>query len=43
MNIPLEATLRLGTIHPAPLLARLQEENIQYTFVDLIREEDEHV
>jgi acetoin utilization protein AcuB len=43
MNIPLEATLRLGTIHPAPLLARLREEHIQYKFVDLLNEEDEHV
>ena len=42
-NIPLAATVRLGTIHPAPLLARLQEEHIQYTFDDLQREEDEHV
>jgi acetoin utilization protein AcuB len=43
MNIPLEATLRLGTIHPAPLLARLQEEHIQYKFADLFSEEDDHV
>jgi acetoin utilization protein AcuB len=42
-NIPLDATLRLGTIHPAPLLARLQEEHIQYKFADLLSEEDEHV
>ena len=42
-GIPLEATVRLGTIHPTPLLARLQEEHIQYTFADLQREEDEHV
>ena len=42
-NIPLEATLRLGTIHPAPLLARLQEEHIQYKFADLLSEEDKHV
>jgi acetoin utilization protein AcuB len=42
-NIPLEATLRLGTIHPAPLLAKLQEEHIQYKFADLLSEEDEHV
>lgn len=32
--VPLVATLRVGTIHPAPLLARLQEANIQYTFAD---------
>lgn len=42
-NIPLEATLRLGTIYPAPLLARLQEEQIQYKFADLIHEKDQHV
>ena len=42
-NIPLEATLRLGTIHPAPLLARLQEERIQYKFADLPSGEDQHV
>ena len=42
-NIPLEATLRLGTIHPAPLLARLQGEHIQYKFADLPSEEDKHV
>ncbi len=42
-NIPLEATLRLGTIHPAPLLARLQEEQIRYKFADLMHEEDQHV
>jgi acetoin utilization protein AcuB len=41
-NIPLEATLRLGTIRPAPLLVRLQEEHIQYKFVELRSEEDEH-
>jgi len=41
-SIPLEATLRLGTIHPAPLLARLQEEHIQYNFADLLSGEDQH-
>jgi acetoin utilization protein AcuB len=34
-SIPLTATIRLGTIHPTPLLVRLQEANIQYTFADL--------
>jgi acetoin utilization protein AcuB len=29
-KVPLTATVRLGTIHPAPLLARLQEEHIDY-------------
>jgi len=33
-NVPLSATLRLGTINPAPLLLRLQEANISYTFAD---------
>ena len=42
-GMPLEATVRLGTIFPTPLLARLQEEHIQYTFADLQTEEDKHV
>jgi acetoin utilization protein AcuB len=29
-KVPLTATVRLGTIHPAPLLVRLQEEHIDY-------------
>lgn len=33
------ATIRLGTINPAPLLARLQHAHIQYTFVDPFQEE----
>ncbi|GAC1568359.1 MAG: hypothetical protein NVS3B14_17320 [Ktedonobacteraceae bacterium] len=33
-NVPLSATVRLGTIHPAPLLVRLQEEHIDYSFAD---------
>jgi len=33
-NTPHTATLRLGTINPAPLLVRLQEEQIRYSFVD---------
>jgi acetoin utilization protein AcuB len=41
-NIPLQATVRLGTIHPTPLLARLQGEQIQYMFADLQGEEDKH-
>lgn len=32
--VPLVATVRLGTIHPAPLLERLQAAQIQYTFTD---------
>src|SRR5437588_615993 len=35
-NVPLSATLRLGTINPAPLLLRLQEASISYTFVDAL-------
>lgn len=33
-SIPRVATLRLGTINPAPFLLRLQEEHISYTFAD---------
>jgi acetoin utilization protein AcuB len=33
-GVPRLATLRLGTINPAPLLKRLQEEGIQYGFAD---------
>lgn len=32
---PLSATVRLGTIYPAPLLKRLQEEKIAYSFADV--------
>ena len=31
-KVPLSATVRLGTIHPAPLLVRLQEEHIDYAY-----------
>lgn len=34
-GIPRVATIRLGTINPAPLLVRLQEANILYSFADL--------
>lgn len=34
-SFPRVATLRLGTINPAPLLVRLQEEAISYSFADL--------
>jgi acetoin utilization protein AcuB len=34
--VPLVATVRLGTIHPAPLLVRLQEANVHYSFTDEI-------
>ncbi len=33
-NVPLSATVRLGTIHPTPLLVRLQEEHIDYAYAD---------
>jgi len=33
-TFPRSATLRLGTINPAPFLLRLQEEQIQYAFAD---------
>ncbi|HEX7733529.1 MAG TPA: CBS domain-containing protein [Ktedonobacteraceae bacterium] len=33
-TLPRAATLRLGTINPAPFLLRLQEEHIEYTFAD---------
>ena len=33
-NVPLSATLRVGTINPTPLLLRLQEANISYTLVE---------
>ncbi len=32
--LPLMATIRLGTIHPTPLLIRMQEAHIDYTFAD---------
>jgi len=34
-NAPLSATVRLGTINPAPLLLRLREANIDYAFSDV--------
>jgi acetoin utilization protein AcuB len=43
IGIPLEATVRLGTINPTPLLVRLQEEHIQYSCAELQREEDKYV
>ena len=42
-GVPHTATLRLGTINPAPLLVRLQGANIDYTFADLLAEDDIHV
>jgi acetoin utilization protein AcuB len=34
------ATIRLGTIHPAPFLARLKKDHIQYTFAEMARKDD---
>jgi len=42
-SVPRIATIRLGTINPAPLLVRLQEANILYLFADLSSEGDIHV
>ena len=41
-SVPNMATLRLGTINPAPLLARLQKAAIQYTSAEPLLEEKEH-
>lgn len=41
-GLPHIATVRLGTINPAPLLVRLQEANIRYTFTDPLSEGNEH-
>ncbi len=38
-GVPHIATLRLGTINPAPFLARLQEAGIQYAFANQLTEE----
>ncbi len=41
-KVPRTATVRLGTINPAPLLLRLQEAAIQYSFAEPLMEENEH-
>ncbi|HLI07234.1 MAG TPA: CBS domain-containing protein [Ktedonobacteraceae bacterium] len=41
-NVPQTAALRIGTINPAPLLLRLQEANIHYTFADPLKEGNTH-
>ncbi len=38
-GVPHMATLRLGTINPAPFLTRLQEAGIQYSFANHLTEE----
>ena len=42
-GVPRVATIRLGTINPAPLLVRLQEANILYSFEDPQSEGDIYV
>lgn len=44
-SVPQTATLRLGTINPAPLLVRLREANISFTFAQAepLREGNIHV
>lgn len=42
-SVPRVATVRLGTINPTPLLVRLQQENIQYTFAGPLAESGAHV
>ena len=42
-GVPHVATVRLGTINPAPLLVRLQEASIAYSFVDPQSEGHIHV
>jgi acetoin utilization protein AcuB len=42
-STPRVATLRLGTIHPTPLLMRLHEAHIEYSLVDLKPGGDAHV
>lgn len=39
-GVPRLAMLRLGTINPAPLLRRLKEEGIQYSFADPLAESE---
>ncbi len=41
-SVPKDATLRLGTINPSPLLVRLQEANIAYTYADPLMEGQSH-
>ena len=42
-GVPRSASIRLGTIHPAPLLVRLQKAKIEYSFADALAEGDTHV
>jgi len=42
-GLPRVATVYISTIHPAPLLARLQEAGIHYHFAGAQLEGDSHV
>ena len=42
-GVPRVAAVHVSTIHPAPLLKRLQEAGIQYHFVDSQLEGETHV
>ena len=41
-GVPHKATVRIGTINPAPLLVRLQQAGIPYSFADFQLEGDTH-
>ena len=41
-GVPHAATVRIGTINPAPLLVRLQQAGISYSFADFQLEGDTH-
>jgi len=41
-GVPHTATVRIGTINPAPLLVRLQQAGISYSFADFQLEVDTH-
>ena len=41
--VPSRAAVQLGTIHPAPLLMRLQKAGIEYEFTDFPQENETHV
>jgi acetoin utilization protein AcuB len=42
-GVPHTAIVRIGTINPAPLLVRLQQAGIPYSFIDFPIEGDTHV
>ena len=41
--VPSRATVQLGTIHPVPLLLRLQKAGIKYEFADFPQENNKYV